>query len=106
MLARITPELKCACESGILRLTSRVVASARGNELRVVRTKAKTDINGVAHISVPTAMPGQSVELVLVINKVKERRSPRPAKRFADLVGRLVWSGDALSEQRRLRDEW
>jgi len=25
---------------------------------------------------------------------------------FADLVGRLQWSGDPLSEQRRLRDEW
>lgn len=25
---------------------------------------------------------------------------------FTDLIGRLQWNGDALSEQRRLRDEW
>ena len=25
---------------------------------------------------------------------------------FTDLIGRLQWSGDALTEQRRLRDEW
>ena len=25
---------------------------------------------------------------------------------FSDLVGKLQWSGNALDEQRRLRDEW
>ena len=25
---------------------------------------------------------------------------------FSDLVGRLTWKGDALAEQKRLRDEW
>lgn len=25
---------------------------------------------------------------------------------FSDLLGKLEWNGDALHEQRRLRDEW
>jgi hypothetical protein len=25
---------------------------------------------------------------------------------FSDLAGKLRWSGDAVAEQRRLRDEW
>ena len=25
---------------------------------------------------------------------------------FSDLVGKLQWDGDAVKEQRRLRDEW
>ena len=25
---------------------------------------------------------------------------------FSDLVGKLEWKGDAVTEQRRLRDEW
>jgi len=25
---------------------------------------------------------------------------------FSDLAGKLTWAGDAVAEQRRLRDEW
>jgi hypothetical protein len=25
---------------------------------------------------------------------------------FSDLIGRLVWRGDPLAEQKRIRDEW
>ena len=25
---------------------------------------------------------------------------------FSDLIGKLTWRGDALNEQRRIRDEW
>ena len=30
----------------------------------------------------------------------------KPKYDFADLVGKLHWKGDAVKEQRRLRDEW
>ena len=30
----------------------------------------------------------------------------KPKYDFSDLVGRLEWNGDAVKEQRRLRDEW
>lgn len=30
----------------------------------------------------------------------------KPKYDFSDLAGKLQWRGDALAEQRRLRDEW
>ena len=30
----------------------------------------------------------------------------KPKYDFSDLVGKLQWNGDAVQEQRRLRDEW
>ena len=32
--------------------------------------------------------------------------SPKPTFDFSDLAGKLQWKGDAVEEQRRLRDEW
>ncbi len=32
--------------------------------------------------------------------------SSRPKYDFSDIVGKLEWHGDAVKEQRRLRDEW
>ncbi len=32
--------------------------------------------------------------------------TPKPKYDFSDLVGKLEWQGDAVKEQRRLRDEW
>ncbi len=29
-----------------------------------------------------------------------------PSYDFSDLAGKLEWKGDAVAEQRRLRDEW
>ena len=33
-------------------------------------------------------------------------KEPKQRYDFSDLVGRLEWKGDAVAEQRRLRDEW
>ena len=30
----------------------------------------------------------------------------KPKYDFSDLVGKLQWNGDAVHEQRRIRDEW
>ena len=32
--------------------------------------------------------------------------SGKPIFDFSDLAGKLQWKGDAVEEQRRLRDEW
>jgi hypothetical protein len=32
--------------------------------------------------------------------------NPQPKYDFSDLVGKLEWAGDAVAEQKRLRDEW
>ena len=33
-------------------------------------------------------------------------RDADPKYDFSDLAGKLEWKGDAVTEQRRLRDEW
>ena len=41
---------------------------------------------------------------VIMIPIAEDSRKPKPD--FSDLVGKLEWQGDAVKEQRRLRDEW
>jgi hypothetical protein len=33
-------------------------------------------------------------------------QEPAPKYNFSDLVGQLEWQGDAVTEQRKLRNEW
>ena len=46
---------------------------------------------------------GQYTFKIVMIPIVKEEK---PKYDFSDLVGKLQWKGDAVMEQRRLRDEW
>ena len=48
---------------------------------------------------------GQRVRLLLE-SKPSEDHSADTSYDFSDLVGRLTWKGDALAEQKRMRDEW
>ena len=48
---------------------------------------------------------GQRVRLLLE-SKPSEDVSTDMSYDFSDLVGRLTWKGDALAEQKRIRDEW
>jgi len=34
------------------------------------------------------------------------KNTPPPKYDFSDLIGKLQWRGDAVAEQRRMRDEW
>lgn len=39
--------------------------------------------------------------------KPQNNASPKPGRYdFSDLAGKLEWAGNAVIEQRRLRDEW
>jgi hypothetical protein len=66
--------------------------------------KIKTGADGYIHLDVPTDVIEYEVEVVVVISEVAEKKAP--TKGFSDLVGKLKWQGDAVMEQRRLRDEW
>ena len=44
------------------------------------------------------------VEAPVPVVSVKKGKKPRYD--FSDLAGKLQWRGDAVAEQRRLRDEW
>ena len=72
--------------------------------MQVVKTKGKVGSDGRLRLDVPVELPAGTVELVLVVGG-----SPQPngsKYNFTGVVGRLEWQGDALKEQRKLRDEW
>jgi hypothetical protein len=37
---------------------------------------------------------------------IETGQEPTPKYNFSDLSGQLEWEGDAVAEQRRLRNEW
>ena len=53
-------------------------------------------------LGVPASFIGTDIEVVAF--PVGEQASHSYV--VSDLAGKLVWSGDAVKEQRRLRDEW
>ena len=50
----------------------------------------------------------QSLDYVKVVSAkpVRVKKSKQPKYDFSDIAGQLHWKGDALMEQRGLRDEW
>ena len=50
----------------------------------------------------------QSLDYVKVVSPktTRPKNLREPKYDFSDLVGRLQWKGDAVAEQRSLRDEW
>jgi len=48
-------------------------------------------------------------EVPVIVTFLEERLKTRPSYgkyRFLDLAGKLEWQGDAVAEQRAIRDEW
>jgi hypothetical protein len=70
--------------------------------MQVVKTKGQVGSDGRLRLDVPVELPAGTVELILVVSE-----PPRPnGYDFAGVVGKLEWQGDAVEEQRKLRDEW
>jgi hypothetical protein len=64
----------------------------------------EADIKGNI-IEIPAHLPVLRATHARVI-LLTEDSLPQPRRDFADFIGKLQWTGDALAEQRRLRDEW
>jgi len=50
----------------------------------------------------------RSLDYVRVVSKSgkENKNAQNPGYDFSDLAGKLTWRGDAVTEQRRMRDEW
>ena len=53
-------------------------------------------------VDIPVEYRSYSFQVILV--PLEEVRKPKYD--FSDLVGKLEWNGDAVQEQRKMRDEW
>jgi len=57
-------------------------------------------------IELPEEYKDQRVEVIILPLKNDSKEKSKKRYDFSDLIGKLQWQGDAVAEQRRLRDEW
>jgi hypothetical protein len=48
----------------------------------------------------------QNIKVEVIVLPLEEEKEQPKKYDFSKFVGKLEWKGDALAEQRRLRDEW
>ena len=78
--------------------------AVRGILVQVLKTKGEIGVDGRLRVDIPVELPAGPVELVMVLGGVPPSNGTK--YNFSDLAGRLQWKGDAVREQRILRDEW
>ena len=77
--------------------------------MQTLKLDAEIDRDGHLRLDVATHLPPGKAEVVIVASPARSGASPAGNGQrydFSDLAGRLQWTGDAMAEQRRLRDEW
>ena len=57
-------------------------------------------------IELPESYQNRKVEVIVLPLEEEEAKEQPKKYDFSDLFGKLEWKGDAVAEQRRLRDEW
>ena len=57
-------------------------------------------------IDLPEEFINKKIEVLILPIEEDVDNLSKPKYDFSDLVGKLQWKGDALAEQRKLRDEW
>jgi len=69
--------------------------------------------NKDCHISLPEWAVGLDLEVIILPANKQRAAATRTGKakeeehyNFSGLSGRLKWSGNAVQEQRKMRDEW
>ena len=72
--------------------------------MQTLKLNAEISPDGHLRLDVATQLSPGKAEVVIVAIPAGDGRAPRYD--FSDLAGRLQWQGDAVAEQRGLRDEW
>jgi hypothetical protein len=72
--------------------------------VRVLKAKGEVGSDGRLRVDIPVELPEGVIELVLVLGGAPPSNGAKYD--FSGIAGRLQWEGDAVREQRILRDEW
>jgi hypothetical protein len=72
--------------------------------VQVLRTKGEIGADGHLRVDVPMELPAGTIELVMVLGRALPSSGVKYD--FSELAGKLQWQGDAVQQQRILRDEW
>ncbi len=57
-------------------------------------------------IDLPEEYVNKKIEVLILPIEENIEQLQKTKYDFSDLVGKLKWKGDALAEQKKLRDEW
>ena len=71
--------------------------------MKTLQINTKTDRDGHLRLDMPLARSGMAISVIVVMD---ENATAAGKYNCSDLVGKLKWKGDAVTEQRRLREEW
>ena len=72
--------------------------------MKTLQISTRTGPDGHLRIDMPLARPAAELSVIIVM---EGGTSPRKCQYdCSDLAGRLRWRGDAVGEQRKLRDQW
>lgn len=74
--------------------------------MEVFKLTAALDTSGHLHLDIPTELSPGQVDVVIILNPIASSIPQTPSYDFSDLAGHLQWQGDAVAEQRMLRNEW
>lgn len=67
-----------------------------------MKINGKIESDGHLHLDVDTNLPAGDADVVLVIEPSGNGRQYD----FSDLAGKMKWRGNAVAQQRELRNEW
>ncbi|MDJ0747224.1 MAG: hypothetical protein QNJ32_28315 [Xenococcaceae cyanobacterium MO_167.B27] len=74
--------------------------------MEVLKLTTEIDETGQLKIDLHTNLEAGKVDLVVIVNPLVEKAKGLSNYDFSDLEGKLSWQGNAVAEQRQLRDEW
>ena len=73
--------------------------------MEIIEATTIIDETGHLNLDLLTQVPPGKVKIKVTIQPIIEAVT-RPNYDFFDLIGQLSWQGDAVAQQRALRDEW
>jgi hypothetical protein len=77
-------------------------------QMETLHITANPGKRGRITFDVPQNLRSRKLDMVVVINESPSAIGNKNVKKydFSGLAGRLQWKGNAVKEQRRLRNEW
>ena len=71
--------------------------------MKTIQISTTTDRDGHLRLDMPLAHSVMDISLIVVMGEVPGLKGKYDC---SDLVGKLKWRGDAVKEQRNLREDW
>ena len=72
--------------------------------MKTVKLITTSDNDGHLKIDIPTTFANQTIKVHIEMTLISPKK--HVPHDFSDLAGKLKWTGNAIAEQRHLRDEW